>query len=185
MRRALPLIASLALALLLARVAGAESPRERLELLLSDHERLPGRAELLAISPQAPHLLREMVEKPSARALARSRALALLRLFPGAETARVLREAIRTRARSGGGLALLELQQALSSYAVVAQVASLRVVQPFLSHPSPDLRHAVVGALGLVRSPRVLPLLEARLASEPSAMVRHRIEVELRRLRGR
>jgi len=173
----------LALVLSSASTARAESPRERLEILLSNHERVPGREMLLSVSPDAERLLQEIVLKPSARMLARNRAIAVLRAFPGAATARLLREVIHTSARGQGGLARLDLQQALSSYAVVAGPGSLEVIKPFLAHPSQDVRYAAVSAVGLVQSPRALTLLEARRRAEPSAMVRHRLERELGRRR--
>ena len=187
MRRAhsLSLLAALAAALLPAAVAAAPSARERIEALLSHYERQPSREALLAITPEAERVLQDMIQRPSMRVLARTRAIAMLRLFPSTRTAAVLRETVQVSARASGGVAFLDLKAALSSYAAVAGPASIDLIQPFLAHSSMDVRYAAVASLASVRSPRVAPLLEARRRVETSPMVRHHLERELTRLRAR
>ena len=167
--------------------AGAQqslTERGRLELALSGIEHVPGKAELLRLSPRAPELLREIVERPSRKALARNRALSVLRLFPSAATARTLRAVVEANRAAKNGIARLDLEQALVSYASVAGPGSVELVRPFLAHASLDVRVTAVSALVATRSPRALGLLEGRRRDEPSATVRARIDRELAGLRA-
>ncbi len=181
--RTLPSVLLVSLAVLGAPLAGAraDSLRDRVELALSSHERLPDRQQLLRMAPDVDRVLREIIEQPSRRALARARALLLLGQFPSAASERTLRQVIRARASASGGLPALELQQALAGYVAVAGKASLEVLRPFLAHAQVDVRRAAVGLVGQLRTPRALQLLQARRAVESSPMVRVRIERELAR----
>ncbi len=184
-----PAAALLALALaLLASPAVAQqslTERGRLEAALSGIESVPSKATLLHASPRAAELLREIVLRPSRNVLARNRALSALRLFPGAASAQVLRAVIETNRAAKTGLARLDLEQALASYAVLRGPEAVEVVRPFLAHASLDVRLTAASALVATRSPRALGLLEARRRDEPSETVRARIDRELAALRGR
>jgi hypothetical protein len=155
--------------------------RERVELALSAVETLPSREDLLRLSPKVDEVLREIVEKPSRRALARSRAISALQFFPAETTRRTLRAVIQTSARARAGLPLVDLGRALQSYAVLTGHSGVEVIRPYLTHPKVDVRYAAVRALALTRSARALELLGQRRSGEPSAMVRHHIERELKR----
>lgn len=175
-------------ALLLALPAHAQqtlTERGRLERALSGVEGLPTRADLLRMSPRAEELLREIVLRPSRNVLARNRALSALRLFPAAASAQLLRAVIEANRAARTGLARMDLEQALASYAVVVGPAAVETVRPFLAHANLDVRATAASALVLTRSPRALGLLESRRRDEPSPMVRARIDRELARLRGR
>jgi hypothetical protein len=180
--RALMVLALLAPSLALAQQSLTE--RGRLERALSGIEIVPGKATLLRISPNAAELLREIVARPSRQVLARNRALAALRLFPSVATSRLLRGVIDANRAARNGLARLDLEQALASYATVAGPGSVEIVRPFLAHASLDVRHAAVGALTATGSPRAIGILEGRRRDEPSATVRARIDRELARLRA-
>jgi hypothetical protein len=173
-----------ALPILLMPLSAAAHPataRDRVELALSGIEAssLPSKAQLLRLSPAVDQLLRDIVERPSRRALARTRALWALRDFPSATTSATLLKVIQTTAKLNHNLARLDLQQALTSYAAVAGPKSLDVTAPFLAHASIDVRHAAAAAVALSRSPAARQLLAARHKVEPSATVRHQLERQL------
>ncbi len=174
------------LALAAPQPASATDPglRERVEMALSPIERLPSREELLRLSPRVEEVLREIVDQPSPRALARSRAISVLQLFPSEATRRSLRTVIRKSAGAPAGLPLVDLGRALQSYAVVTGPASVEVIRPFLTHSQVDVRYAAVRALGLTRSAQARSVLTERRKIEPSAMVRYQIERELKRSRA-
>ena len=155
--------------------------RDRVELALSGIEAasLPTKAQLLRLSPAVDEVLRAIVEHPSRRALARTRALWALRDFASAATAATLHKVIQTNAAPRDGLARLDLQQALTSYAAVVGPKSLSVTARFLSHSSIDVRHAAAAAVALSRSPAARALLVARRKVEPSAMVRHQLDRQI------
>jgi hypothetical protein len=172
-------------ALLLASpaVARSTSLRDRLEIALCAIESIPSRQALLQLSPQVDELLREIIAHPSRRVLARTRALVVLRHFPSSATSSTLRAAIRQTAAAKGGVPLIDLQQALASYAVAVGPASLPVVQPFLEHAHVDVRHTAAGAVALSRSPSAIGVLAARRRIEPSVRVRLELDRQLQRLR--
>jgi hypothetical protein len=173
-------------AMLLSSSASARSGslRDRLELALSGLESLPSKHALLQISPHVDELLRDIVSNPSRRALARTRALVVLRHFPSTATTSTLRATIQRTAVAKGGVPLLDLQQALASYAVVVGPRSLPVLQPFLAHAHVDVRHAAAGAVVLSRSPSALSVLAARRKIEPAMMVRVELDRRMQELRA-
>jgi hypothetical protein len=158
--------------------------RGRVELALSAIERVPDREALLRVDREVAAVLRDIVLRPSRNALARNRALSVLGLFPGPATERTLRAVIVKERAATSGVARLDLERALASYAQVAGPRAVEGVQPFLAHASLDVRAAAAGALVLARSPRAIGLLETRLREERSPMVRHRIAAALSRLRS-
>lgn len=160
----------------------AAAVREAVEASLMDYESVPGKEELLALSSRVDAVLRDIVERPSPRALARVRAVAVLRYFPSAATVATLRRVIERSARATAGSAVLELQAALSAYALTAGPSAVPLLRPFLAHANVDLRELAASALALTRSPAVRPLLERRLGVELSPMVRRRLQRELGRL---
>ena len=194
-------ILPLVLALLVPATAAADpnwtvADRARVERALSAYETIPSRGELLKVHPAAHGIMLEIVQFPSStRALARTRALAVLRHFAGRKTAAALLQAIRKaehEARQGSprrpgqeiplSLAMVDLRQALTSYAVVQGPASLALTRSYLTFPNPDVRASAVAALTASRSPAARALLLARQKVEPSAMVRHQIKRQLRQL---
>jgi hypothetical protein len=169
----------------LAAIAGpaAAADRNQVELALSDHESVPTRAALLRLDPKIDELLQKIVREPSSRPLARTRAISLLRLFPSKQSAATLRQVIRSARGVKQGLPLLNLQQALASYAVVAGPPSLKLVRPFLDHACLDVRHAAAAAVRLGRHPAALSVLQQRLTLEQSPTVRHQIQGQIEILR--
>lgn len=173
--------------------------RVRVELALSAFETIPGRGELLMVHPAAHAILLDIVKFSSTRrALARNRALAVLRHFPSRATNAALevfigkadREARASRRRTAKGqipmnLAMIDLRQALTSYAVVRGPASLTLVGPYLAFPNPDVRSTAAVALRASRSPKARPALLARQKVEKSAMVRYQIKRQLEQIRRR
>ena len=158
--------------------------RDTVELVLSSHERIPSRSELLRLGPGVEAVLHRIVEHPSRRALARNRALTVLRQFPSKATRALLaRQIQRTRRHTRPGVELLDLQQAVTSYAVVAGAKALPVCRALLSHPQPDVRTAAATAVRRTRSPKAANVLDKRLQIEPSAMVRAELRQQLRVLR--
>lgn len=155
------------------------TPRAKLERILNAVEGIPGARTLKQLFPDVAHLLRQIVERPSRRALSRTRALTVLRHFPSPETEATLAAAVAQHSREGKGLALLDLQQALSSYAVVKGPKALDLVQPFLAHPSRDVRYEAAEAVRLSRSPRAEAVLQARLSEEKAPMVRHQLQRQI------
>ena len=170
-------------ALLVPAAALAAPDRNQVELSLSGIERVPGKQALLRLGPGVDQVLREIVLKPSRRALARTRAIALLRLFPAKETTAVLQQVISATGKAKQGLALLNLQQALASYAVVVGPPSLATVKPFLSHGNVDVRYAAAEAVRLGRSKEAISVLRQRELLEPSPTVRHQLKRQVELIR--
>ncbi|MCC6748174.1 MAG: HEAT repeat domain-containing protein [Deltaproteobacteria bacterium] len=159
------------------------SPRGKVELALSAIEEVPSRAALERLHPNVELLLHEIVARPSpTRRLARNRALTVLRLFPSATTRRVLQAVVVGTRVDRPGMELLDLQQATSSFAVVAGPEALPVLAPLLDHAQLDVRRAAAESLRLCRSPKARALLERRLRREPSALVRHELKEQLGRM---
>jgi hypothetical protein len=158
------------------------------ELALSAIETVPDRAALMRLHPEVDVVLRQIVASPTAPPLARSRALTVLRHFPSDATRATLKAAIdhslrATRGQTRLSVELLDLQQALVSYAVTAGPAALAVVQPQLSHWNDGVRLAAAVAVRMTRSQQALPLLQARLKLETSAAVKLRLGGEIEGLR--
>ena len=170
--------------------------RAQVERALSAFETIPGRGELLMVHPAAHAILLDIVKFPaSRRALARNRALAVLRHFPSRVTNATLADVIRqadwqarsARQRTAAGqipmsLALVDLRQALTSYAVVRGPASLALVRAYLAFPNPDVRSTAAVALRASRSPQARSALLARQKVEQSAMVRYEIKRQLKQM---
>ena len=172
-------------ALLLAPLAAAAEPdRDRLELMLSDIERVPGKADLSRLGPGVDAVLRDIARSPNpARMLASTRAIAVLRHFPSPKTATVLRSLLhRLRQVTRPGVALINLQQALTSYAVVAGPAAMKEIEPLLSHSRIDVRHAACEAVRPTGSPQAGQVLRKRRVLERAPLVLHQIERQLRRI---
>lgn len=168
---------------------GPEQPlQEQVELLLSGIESIPSKATLQGLHPQVAAELRRIVEQPGVgRELARTRALTVLRAFPGKATAATLRGFIQRRSKATRGqaktsLALLNLQQAVKTYAVVAGPSALALLQPFLSHDNADLRVAAAEAVRLSGGRGARALLQSRVRMERSERVRHQLQVQLKRM---
>jgi hypothetical protein len=182
------LAASAALVLSLAGTPAAradrssDDPRARIERALSQIERVPTRAELLAISPRAERVLVEIARGGTAHALARSRAITALRHFPSETTAAVLAGVVRKNRGTRPGVALLDLEEALVSYAAVAGAASIPLVRPFLAHENVDVRAAAVDAIGSIRGIEARRLLVERRTVETSGSVRKQIDRRLEAL---
>jgi len=164
------------LILTLPLMAHAEPLRERVERALSGIEHIPSQQDLLRLGPGVDRVLQQIVARPSRRALARNRAITLLRLFPSKETAATLRRVIETARKSKLGLDQLNLRQALTSYAVTHGPRSLGLLRPFLAHPSMDVRYDAAEAVRLSRSPAALAVLQQRLGLERAPMVKHQLQ---------
>ena len=180
------LIAFFALTLTMTATARADEPtdearaRLRLERSLSAIEFLPTREALVRIHPEVPRMLLEIARGKTLRPLARTRAITLLRHFPGKDTAALLVGLIDRPCKADDGLCRLDLQQALASYAAVMGHRAVARVAPFLAHAHMDLRMAAALALRLSGSPRALPLMAEQLTREKSATVRAEIEQQVR-----
>lgn len=175
----------LALALAFALPASADEPtasaaRQRLERALSAIEFIPTREVLVGIHPEVPRMLHEIVRGKTLNPLARTRAITVLRHFPGKKTVALLEGLIVQPCKAKDGLCRLDLQQALASYASVKGHAAVGKVAPFLAHANMDLRMAAALALRLSGSPRALPLMAEQLTREKSATVRAEIEQQIR-----
>lgn len=160
--------------------------RDELEQMLSDYERIPKKAELLHLGPgpDLEAMLRNIILHPSPRALARIRAISVLQYFPSAANAAVLRNVIQGYNRKAlTGVALLELQNALPSYAVVAGPKSLDLIQPFLTHSNVDVRYSAANATALSRSPLTLNILMRRYKIESSPIVQRQLDKQIKMLR--
>jgi hypothetical protein len=155
--------------------------RARIERALSAFEHVPTRAELLALSPDVETVLlevaREAVDEARTPPLARNRAITVLRFFPSEKARAALAAVVQKNRRARPGVGLLDLEEALVSYAVVAGPRALGLVAPFLSHENEDVRSSAVDALAASRNPRAVALLSARRSIEPSGAVRLRIDL--------
>ena len=168
--------------------------RARIERLLAARHHVPGKGELKLMHPAAHEILLDIVRFPSSRrAFAHTRALAALRHFPGRSTAAALAGVIKAadqRARQvkpgpdgqlSMSLDLVDLRQALTSYAVVQGPASVTLSRAYLAFPNQDVRATAAVALGHVRTPAARAALLARQKVERSALVKHEIARELKR----
>lgn len=192
----LSLVLSLVPAAAVAAPTWSTADRARVERALSAYETVPARGELLKVHPAAHEILLDIVKFPaSRRALARTRALAVLRHFPSRATTAALTDAMRVaqkkaravRPRPSGelplSLALVDLRQALTTYAVVRGPASMPLVKAYLGFPNPDVRSTAAEALRVSRSPGARAALLARQKVERSALVRYAITRQLGLLR--
>jgi hypothetical protein len=170
-------------ALLLAwpLAAGAAPSRDQVELTLSGIEHVPGKAALERLGPGVDEVLRDIALKPSAkRMLAGTRAITLLRLFPSKKTNAALLELVRKYRRvKKPGVQLLNLQQALTSYAVVAGPGALKEIEPLLAHVNVDVRYAACEAARLSKSSRAITVLQRRQQLEQAPMVRHQLKRQI------
>lgn len=175
-------IKALALALVCAALlrAPAVHAAPTLAQELSAIEWVPTKAALLRHGADVDARLRAIAA--SGPALARNRALSALRYFPSATNAKFLRGVVERYRRSSGGLPLLYLHQALSSYAAVVGPAALPYVAAFLPHSSVDVRCHAAEAVRLSRSPRARATLLARFRVEESPMVKAELLQQLRQL---
>lgn len=175
---------SLVAVTILASSAYASISREQLELILSDYERVPAKNQLLHLDANVANILRDIVAHPSSRALARVRAVSLLQQFPATATAELLRSIIQKKNKPTlNGVGLLELQEALISYAVVTGPKSLSVIKPFLNHTDQEVRFSATRAVALSRSSAALELLTRQYRKEPSKIIRHQLEKQIKTLR--
>jgi hypothetical protein len=170
-----------ALLLALPLVAGAAPDRDQVELVLNGIEYVPSKADLERLGPGVDGVLRDIALKPPARRmLAGTRAITLLRLFPSKKTGAALLGLVRKYRRvKKPGVQLLNLQQALTSYAVVAGPGGLKQIEPLLGHVNMDVRHAACEAVRLTRSVRAITVLQRRQQLEQAPMVRHQLERQI------
>jgi hypothetical protein len=107
----------------------------------------------------------------------------MLRFFPSkATTATLLGVIQQNRKIEKPSLATVDLQQALTSYAVVLGPKALETCKDLLTHKVIDVRSAAAEAVRLTKSPQALGLLLARQQLEPSALVRHQIGRQIKLL---
>jgi len=181
------MVAALLTAVSLSPPATAAPPqpdRATVEQLLSGVEDLPTRQDLLRLGAGVDAVLRQIVEHPSARALARTRAITALRFFPSKTTRTTLLAVIaQGRGVTRPSLALLDLEQAAVAYAIVAGPAALAALEPLLIHANLDVRASAAEAVRRTGHPRAEALLARRARLDPSATVRQQIQRELTRLR--
>jgi HEAT repeat protein len=147
--------------------------------MLSNHERVPDRAELRALGPDVDAVLREIIEQPSHRLLARTRAIALLGEFRSKTNAKLLLQVIKDNAEVRRGLGLIDLQHALIAYAAQRGPKALEVLEPFLSHAKLDVRARAARAVRVAGGPEAKRALKLQLDNEPSATVRVEIQRQL------
>lgn len=155
--------------------------RARVERALSAHHRPPTARQLLQYGVHVDVALREIVEEPRGNRLASNRALTTLRHFPGMETEALLERVIKETAHAKRGMAVLDLSQALPSYALVAGPKAAARARIFLQHTALEVRVAAAAALRLSKHESARALIAARLASEtsPTAQVGLRRQLRL------
>jgi hypothetical protein len=179
-----PYYVCIAMLSLLPSLTQAAPSRAKLEVMLSGFETIPSRESLLRFDPRVEQLLAEIVLQPTARPLARNRAITVLQYFPSKSTSAVLQKVIKNAAAATHGRALLELRLALLSYAVVAGSRAVAVVTPFLTHANVDLRISAAKALTLSHAPEARQLLMGRLKAESSPLVRLELQHQVQALQG-
>jgi HEAT repeat protein len=112
----------------------------------------------------------------------RMRALRALALYPGAETAAALRDAIAEHGDDDTGTPTLMTRLAALSLARVDGAAAVPDLADLMNHPSRDVRATVAEALAVTNSADAVPILRDRLAVEPVEQVRLAIADALREL---
>ena len=182
---------ALALALLLSSPAAADEltgqakVRLQLERTLSAIEFVPSQQQLVLIHAGVDKMLLEIARGKTTRPLAQNRAITALRYFPGKEAVALLQELVdNSKCKVDDHLCRLNLQQALTSYAVLKGHAAVPRIAPFLGHAHMDLRMAAALALRLTASHRALPLMAEQITREKSATVRAEIEQQIRIMEG-
>ena len=101
----------------------------------------------------------------------RARARIALQFAPSEESLAFLRAVISEKKQASQGAEVLELAAALTSLAPYGREA-LPELLPLATHPSADVRHAVVQALGNIAEPEAESALRARLYVERDPGVR-------------
>jgi HEAT repeat protein len=181
---ALLILAALLLSPALEAAAQDLPQRETVEQALIGIHDLADKKSLSSLGPGVDVVLQKIVTHPSHRALARTRAISALQHFPSAAARAVLLAVIkRGRKLTKPSLALLDLERAAVSYAVVAGPAGLPELQRLLTHANLDVRGTAAQAVRLTRHPRAEALLTGRLKRDSSATVRHAIKRQLELLR--
>jgi HEAT repeat protein len=112
----------------------------------------------------------------------RLRAYRALALYPGAETAAALRDALDTYAADESGIGTMLTRAAALSLARVDGEAAVPDLDDLLQHPSRDVRATIAQALALTGSPDAVSTLRDRLPVEPVEQVRLAIAEALREL---
>ncbi len=165
---------------LLPATTWAEPDQAGFMRALTTRERIPTRAGLLRLDPQAEHALQALVNQSSTRALARSRAISLLQLFPSKGTAATLLEVIKSASHPRAkGLILKDLGRALTAYAVVMGPKALPQLTPFLAHGNPDVRLEAARALRLSKNEAALKMISSRLKVETTPFVRAQLKKQI------
>ncbi|MBW2734926.1 MAG: hypothetical protein JRH20_21290 [Deltaproteobacteria bacterium] len=159
--------------------ATPDALRAKVERALSARHRPPTARQLLQYGLDVDVVLRQIVEEPRGNRLARNRALTTLRHFPGMETRALLEHVLNKTIGATRGIAILDLGQALRSYAMVVGPESLRRVQPLLQHQVLEVRLAAAGALRLSKHRDARALIRSRLTLETSTTGRAELKQQL------
>ncbi|MBW2735352.1 MAG: hypothetical protein JRH20_23455 [Deltaproteobacteria bacterium] len=182
MKHPLKMMPLLAMTLLMASPSVWATPdalRAKVERALSARHRPPTARQLLQYGLDVDVVLREIVEEPRGNRLARNRALTTLRHFPGMETRALLEHVLDETSREKRGLAMLDLGQALRSYAMIVGPKSLARVQPLLKHQVLEVRLAAASALRLSKHRDAQALIRSRLTLETSTTGRAELKKQL------
>jgi HEAT repeat protein len=150
--------------------------------MLGAREHVITAAEVKSLGARADRLLIGAATDAKATRWRRARALLALRFAPSQEALAFLRALIDEKKQASQGADLLELAAALGSLQPYGREA-LPDLLPLATHPSADVRHAVVQALGEIAAPEAESALRARLYVERDPGVREAAARGLRNFR--
>lgn len=143
--------------------------RRAVEQSLNGIETIPSPSALRSLGPNVDVVLRAIVSdgKPS---LGRNRAITLLRFFPSKQSEAVLLRVIE-ETRKAKGAALVDLQQAVGSYSVLAKARALPLLRSLISHKNIDVRYQVARSLGAIKNAESKAILLQQRKAERSGTV--------------
>lgn len=173
MRRALVILTLCALPLTARGASDREVRAVRARLLQIDAA--PDKEALVAASPEAASILREIAGDTRAARPLRGRALAALAFFPSSETKATLRHLLRSRRAPE-----LLRSRALMAMSAAFEDASVSEVAAYLSDRSEVLQDTAAQALGALGTPKAKATLRQALRRSTDPELSRRIRAALR-----
>ena len=148
------------------------TPEQRIRVLLSGYEYFPTRADLLAVTPDAPTVLIAIYEDEEALPTMRSRAIDALGYFNDDITSAFFGALLESHA----SIDKRHLHHAITAYAKAFGATSVDREAAFLAHEDAQIRLTTVTALAEFGGRPALDLLKKRVVIEKSPVVLKKLE---------
>jgi len=150
-------------------------PVAQVRNMLSAFEGGPSAEAWQALGPETLTVLEQLYDDEGQQPFVRLRAVQAAGHFPS-DTSRAFLKRVATESGQND----LLVRAALRTMARAFGSSALADIRPFLTHRTATIREGAVLALGTIESPRVRPLLEARLDRERDATVKATLHRALR-----